>query len=739
MKKMRLLFALLLILGGISILIIIIPGTVNWARAAEGDGGTDQHIRLSECQTDGEGFDWNEIHGFAILEDDEVIDEEFNVSISEDVKYYSSEDKYKPVGHIFGELHEIHCDDDPEPSITITQNDFDAYKDDKINLTVYILVEYWREGSGEDELRQAYREVLVQRPNNAPVAMAMITDSDEYENGNWTGWKNASDPKDLNEDGELSYYISSEGINVLFYLNASNSWDIDKDNITDWRWDLDGDGHFGKESREQKMNTTVYLGVGDHILGLMVGDGNKYSQKQDILIFIRTSQRKPDFTIDEISAVNIDELSSDIFKGDGAKITVYVRNIGDNESNETFDVNFEYKSVDTNGTFIAMGSVTVTDTIIVNGVKLVELIWNTGNESFNPGEYRFRATVDYSEKVKELRERNNVFTSKENVTLLKEVITGDACVLIEEIKLSKTFALVNEIVYINISLKNEGEGYARYVDIFYHINGEEQYFRTIYVIPAGGNESATFTFSEDTVGNYNLTFSVYDNQVQVDETEIAIQVKEYHEIDSISPNPAIATDIIHFSGHIIDNATIIQYVWRSSLDDELYKGTNSSFTYTGLSNGTHIIFLKIQHMNGVWSNEVNTTLTIHGKPVAKIIEISPNPVTEGQTITLNGNGTDDGTIEWYCWRTDETVLYNGTNSSFTISTLSVGNHTIYFKVQDNYGVWSDEVIMEIKVENKDDDDDGGFIPGFGAALLITVIIISLEISHIKKWRRYGEN
>lgn len=39
-----------------------------------------------------------------------------------------------------------------------------------------------------------------------------------------------------------------------------------------------------------------------------------------------------------------------------------------------------------------------------------------------------------------------------------------------------------------------------------------------------------------------------------------------------------------------------------------------------------------------------------------------------------------------------------TQASFSTSTLSIGTHTIYFKVQDDDGAWSEEVSATLEVK-----------------------------------------
>ncbi len=205
--------------------------------------------------------------------------------------------------------------------------------------------------------------------------------------------------------------------------------------------------------------------------------------------------------------------------------------------------------------------------------------------------------------------------------------------------------------------------------------------------------NSSFAISNLSNGTHTLYLMVQDDYGVWSEevsTTLTINGKPVAKIISILPNPAVEGQTITFMGGGTDDGTLVRFVWRTD-EKELHNGTETFFSLSNLSNGTHTIYLKVQDNYGVWSEEVNTTLTINGKPVAKIIDISPNPAIEGETVTFTGEGTDDGSVVKYLWRTDDKVLYNGMNSTFSLSTLSVGNHTIYLKVQDDLGAWSEEV------------------------------------------------
>lgn len=85
-------------------------------------------------------------------------------------------------------------------------------------------------------------------------------------------------------------------------------------------------------------------------------------------------------------------------------------------------------------------------------------------------------------------------------------------------------------------------------------------------------------------------------------------------------------------------------------------------------------------------------------PTAVIDYIAPNPAQQGQLVSLAGRGTDaDGdaiqAYNWRCYRDGQM----GTQASFTKSDFSLGTHTMYLKVQDNRGAWSEEVSLDLEV------------------------------------------
>lgn len=86
-------------------------------------------------------------------------------------------------------------------------------------------------------------------------------------------------------------------------------------------------------------------------------------------------------------------------------------------------------------------------------------------------------------------------------------------------------------------------------------------------------------------------------------------------------------------------------------------------------------------------------------PIAISLSISKSSALFGDTIAFNGEGTDtDGYIIGYQWRSNLDGILS-TVKSFSRSNLSIGTHTIYFKVKDNASTWSGEKTGSITINS----------------------------------------
>ena len=209
----------------------------------------------------------------------------------------------------------------------------------------------------------------------------------------------------------------------------------------------------------------------------------------------------------------------------------------------------------------------------------------------------------------------------------------------------------------------------------------------------------SFTLANLSAGNHTITLRIQDEfGIWSEENKSYVYINQRPQaiIDSILPTENVELTERQFIGHGEDDNAITGYSWRSDLDGPL--SDQATFSTDALSNGTHTIYFKVKDEYDVWSEEASTSLTVNGIPRAQIHSISPGSASEGESITFEGYATDDGSIERYLWRSSlNGEIYNGTESTISLSNLSVGEHTIYFRVQDDLGTWSEEVTSIVTI------------------------------------------
>ena len=174
-------------------------------------------------------------------------------------------------------------------------------------------------------------------------------------------------------------------------------------------------------------------------------------------------------------------------------------------------------------------------------------------------------------------------------------------------------------------------------------------------------------------------------------------------IEEISPNPAVEGHEITLKGSGESKGEIVRYVWCSSLDQEIYNGTNATVTLTILSAGNHTISLKILDEYGVWSEEVSEILEVL-KDTDKdgvIDEDDAFPNDPAASKDIDGDGYPD---EW--------------NEGKTEKDSTTGLKLDEFP--DDPGKWE-----------KEEDGGGDDGPGFGLVVLAGAFGV---VWHIKRKR-----
>lgn len=139
-------------------------------------------------------------------------------------------------------------------------------------------------------------------------------------------------------------------------------------------------------------------------------------------------------------------------------------------------------------------------------------------------------------------------------------------------------------------------------------------------------------------------------------------------------------------------------VWMPIGSYELPAGT-SSFLYLDDVTGENSGDLK-----RVAFDAARWVLRAPFRPVATIHSIRPSSAIHGEDIiTARGGGADtddDGQgIVAYEWRSNlDGVLATSKKFSIAADALSVGTHTLAFRVQDDEGLWSEPVITHLKIQ-----------------------------------------
>ena len=232
---------------------------------------------------------------------------------------------------------------------------------------------------------------------------------------------------------------------------------------------------------------------------------------------------------------------------------------------------------------------------------------------------------------------------------------------------------------------------------------------------------SVFHGSIDEVRIYNRALS---------ESEIQVLYNEHAAPSSPTNVSATAGDEeVTISWDSVSGTTSYNIYWdySSGVSKDTYERkiggiTETSYTHTGLSNGTtyyYVVTAENSYGESDESDEVSATPSaVNTPPTADITNPSNNSTyNQGNTISLTGTGedTEDGTL------TGSSLVWTssidgeiGTGTSFTRNDLSVGIHTITLNATDNDGATGSDSVS-ITVNTAPDDGLVAYYPFNGNA------------------------
>ena len=267
---------------------------------------------------------------------------------------------------------------------------------------------------------------------------------------------------------------------------------------------------------------------------------------------------------------------------------------------------------------------------------------------------------------------------------------------------------VGEAVDLVAIVRNEGVTTIDSVEVTFTVQGVGPVGESIRVDPIAPGESVSpgtiwqplaegvFTVVAqiidvvpfDTNGDNDVSSVVVT--VRITNTEPIARLR----VDRTKAPPGL--DITFDGSESSDDSSVGRYLFE--FDDGTTNDwiTSPVTTHSYSIEGEYLVSLTVEDWDGLRSTNFATmliTITSKGfRPTADIITILPSPARLGETVTLHGRGTAvaGANITGHSWNSSIDG-HIGDQALVTTTQLSLGEHTIFYKVHDDLGLWSDPV------------------------------------------------
>jgi PKD repeat protein len=223
---------------------------------------------------------------------------------------------------------------------------------------------------------------------------------------------------------------------------------------------------------------------------------------------------------------------------------------------------------------------------------------------------------------------------------------------------------------------------------------------------SGWTTAGIVTHSYYETGIYTVTLTVKDD----DDAESTNPAEQDLRVEgpptaklSASPTTVNVGYPVTFDGSkSYDDVRVAAYFFDFGDDTDSGWITSSQTTHVYVEEGTYQASLKVKDDEGRESKnsafaQVFVEFVENEHPIAYITSITPSPASFGTEVTFSGYGEDtDGEIAAYEWSSSLDDFLSA-EQTFSISTLSIGTHSIFFSVQDDDGEWSSEAIETLLI------------------------------------------
>ena len=400
-----------------------------------------------------------------------------------------------------------------------------------------------------------------------------------------------------------------------------------------------------------------------------------------------------------LSSIDISFSKSDITLGDTVTIYAKIHNIGLRDANNVF-VNF-YDEEE------LIGSDTID--VLEGEMKTTSVEWNVSTG----GMRTIYVKIDEEKNIPEEDETNN----EAHINVI--VKAPDLSVTQTDISFSRETIVAGESLKIYAIIHNIGSIEATNVIVNFY-DEKELINSDIIDVLTGKTVKASVEWNVPSLfGKHTIFINIDEacNIVEEDETnnEASIEANVRGADLTITPNDIsfskeniIACEIYVINAKVknigLGNATNVIVNFYDDIKllgfDKINVIANNTHRASiewevPILLGIHMITVKIDEQNNTieeneTNNIANKNIEVIIRPVAIIESITPNPARESEIINFDGIVNDDVFIEKYFWNSSVDGFLSQ-DKLFSLSNLSNGTHTIYFKVKDNNGIWSEEV------------------------------------------------